>query len=105
MASCPSERWLVPLTRFCRNRSYARFSNRRSRSMSVNSRRATSAATAARKAGVGGRPSSVGVGNEQLLCREESDDARTGRGDDDLLLDAGRGVAVGGRAERLQRED
>jgi len=26
MASMPSERWLVPLTRFCRKRSYARFS-------------------------------------------------------------------------------
>src|SRR2546421_185412 len=32
-ASMPRDRWLVPFTRFCMNRSYARFSNRRIRTI------------------------------------------------------------------------
>ena len=47
---------------------------------------------------------SVPVGDRKLVGREQRDDLRARRRDDDLLLDARRGDAVGGRAVRLDRE-
>src|SRR3954447_26165049 len=51
------------------------------------------------------REGSVGGGDDQVLGREQREDAGAVGGDDDLLLDPGRGEPVAGRAVRLERED
>src|SRR5215469_1441681 len=106
-ASWPIPRCDVPLTRFCRNRSYARFSNSR---ISIIFRYRSSAVSSASLAGrtvvMSCLPwrGSVLVGDIKILGREPGEDLDPVRGDHDLLLDPGRGDAVAGRAVGLQRE-
>src|SRR4028119_717572 len=75
------------------------------RTISWNRRSPSSWSKGWSKAGFSGRPRSVGVGNEELLCREQRDDPGAVGCDDDLLLDARGGETVAGRAVGLQRED
>src|SRR4051812_7228893 len=58
------------------------------------------------KSSVSTKPSygSVRVDDDQILGREQREDSRPVGHNDDLLLDARRGEAVGGRAIRLERE-
>src|SRR5919197_3075611 len=95
-ASCPSERWLVPLTRFWRNRSYARCSSAR-----ISTRRRYRSSRVGRSMS----SRSIGIGDEELLRREERDDAAAVARDHHLLLDARGGMAVARRAIGLGRED
>src|SRR5258707_7936211 len=87
-ASCPSDRWLVPLTRFWRNKSYARFSSSR-----ISSCDRYSASRVLRSMSF----PSVGIGDEQLLGGEQGDYPAAVLSDHHLFLDARGGVAVAGR--------
>src|SRR5688572_6288694 len=102
-ASWPIPRCVVPRTSPARNSSWVRCSNSRHSSMVryIRSRRSRSSSAADAAASV----RSVLIGDEQLLRREAGDDLRPFGGDDHLLLDPRRGVAVGGRAVRLEGDD
>src|SRR5262245_49763145 len=102
-ASCPSARCEVPLMSPSRNRSCARFSNRRASCIiRYMSRRTVWSAIAGDVFAT--RPRSVLVGDHELLAREERDDLRALGRDDDLLLDAGGRTPVRGRAVGLEGE-
>src|SRR5918994_3951931 len=101
-ASCPMPRCVVPRTRPARNSSWVRCSNSRHSSIVRYIRRRSWRSTVpAAVASV----TSVLIGDEQLLRREAGDDLRLAGGDDDLLLDARRRVAVCGGAVGLERDD
>src|SRR5690348_6595993 len=102
-ASWPTPRWVVPRTSPSKNSSCARTSSSRQRCIVRYMARPSSRSTLAAVTSVAMR--SVRVGDEQLVARELRDHARAVGGDDDLLLDARRGVAILGRAVRLEGDD
>src|SRR6266550_4646240 len=119
MASIPRERWLVPFTRFWRNRSWARCSNvlistscryrarRVPRAISGGGAPWTSVVVSPTLSPV--RPQHTGsgsvlVGHHQLFGGEQREQLRPVRGDHDLLLDPRGRVSVIRRAVRLERE-
>src|SRR6188472_3588877 len=108
-ASCPIPRCVVPRTSPARNSSWVRCSNRRHSSIVRYIRRrrsrSRSCAAGAEELASPGSLTSVLVRHEQLLGREVGDDLWPVGGDDDLLLDASRRVAVLGRAVRLEGDD
>src|SRR5580704_14676758 len=95
-ASWPVPRWVVPLTRFCRNRSWARFSNCRIRVIFWYRPRTVASSIA---------PRLVRVGDEQFLGREPGDDLDAVVDHHHLLLQPGGGDAVAGRAVGFQCEN
>src|SRR5260370_17496814 len=99
MACWPVPRWVVPLTRFCRNRSWARFSNCRIRVMVRYSPSAVASSMAPRSRGW--RRVLVRVGDEQLPGREPGDDLDPAVDHDDLFLEPAAGAAAPGRAVRF----